>query len=109
MVSYHDSKLRKENPTQDQCDAPRNLGWRLVKFFGKLLDGQRYCEEIKGVPCPGEEGDQEKQPLVKVQQSYQLQGIRSLGHGWFQSGEPSGEVCAHAHMLGMVDPRGIMA
>lgn len=93
------SRLLNDSLTQDQRYAPSDLRWLFSKFFGELVDGQGYGEEIKGVPCPGQEGDQEEQPLGPVQQSDQLERIRSLGHGWFQCGQPGREVRAHAHLL----------
>lgn len=51
---------------QHQRNPPCDLRRRLMKLFGEFLDGERNGEEIEGVPRPGQEGDEEEQPLLGV-------------------------------------------
>lgn len=84
---------------QYQCNAPRNLRRLLVKVFGELFDGEGDGEEIKGVPGPGEEGDEEEQPLLEVQQTNELDRIRRLDHGWLEGRDSSGQIGGDAHVF----------
>lgn len=84
---------------QHQRNTPRYLRRLLVKFFGELLDGERDGEEIKGVPRPGQEGDEEEQPLLEVEQADELDRIRRLGHGWLEGGDSSSQISGDGHVF----------
>ena len=61
--------------------------------------GEGDGEEIKGIPAPGEKGDEEKHPLLKIEQGQQLEWIRSFVHGRLEGGQPRRQIPAHAHVL----------
>lgn len=84
---------------QHQRNTPRNLRRLLVKFFSELVDGERDGEEIKSVPRPGQEGDEEEQPLLEVQQADELDRVRRLGHGWLEGGDSSSQISGGAHVF----------
>jgi hypothetical protein len=63
----------------------------------KILNCQRYSEEIKGIPGPCEESNQKEQPLFKVQKSQECNGVLYSSHRRFQRGNASCEVTACAH------------
>ena len=84
---------------QHQSNAPRDLRRLLIKLFRELFDGEGDGEEIKGIPGPGKEGDEEEQPLLKVQQTNELDRIRRLDHGWLEGGDSGCQIGGHAHVF----------
>jgi hypothetical protein len=78
----------------------------LVKGLRQLTDGKRHGEEIESVPAPGKECDEEKHPLLQVQKSKKLEGIRRRIHCGFESGYAGRNIPAYTHMLLMMHFRG---
>lgn len=84
---------------QHQRDPPRDIRRLDVKLLVQLRHRQGNSEEIKGIPRPGEESDQEEQPLLQIEQRQEFERVGRFGHGRFERGDPSREVPAHGHVL----------
>lgn len=96
LTKYY-SAYRSEH--QDQGNAPGDLTRLLPKLLGQLRHGQGDSEEIKGIPGPGNEGDEEEQPLLRVQQRQELKWVRGFRHGGFEGRQAGCKVAADGHVL----------
>lgn len=69
---------------KNQGDTPSNVGIGLVESGGERSDGERNGEEVKGIPCPGEESDEEESPLTSVEHAKKGDWVWSLVHWWLE-------------------------
>lgn len=100
---------RREAPTKEhtshrskheyQCDSPGDIGGVLAELLCERFYGQGDREEIKSVPAPREERDEEEHPLLEIQLGQQFEGIRRLAHRRLQRGQPGRQVSSHTHVL----------
>ncbi len=51
---------------EHQGDTPSDICVRLSERLREVGNSQGHSEEIKGVPRPGKEGDEEEHPLLCV-------------------------------------------
>lgn len=85
-VSFQGLDRRTEYDRSDRSEhehqrySPRNLRSGFIELFAQLAHGQGDGEEVESVPRPGDECNQEKKPLLKVQCRQQLDRVWSLGH-----------------------------
>ena len=84
---------------QHQGDAPCDVGSGFAELVGQLGDGQGDGEEVKSVPGPGNEGDEEEEPLLSVELGEEFEWVGRLVHRRLQGRQSRGEVAADGHVL----------
>ena len=69
-----------------------------MELLRQLLDRERYGEEVKRVPGPSQETDEEEHPLLEVEHGDQLEGVGRLVHGRLERRNASRCVPPHARL-----------
>lgn len=96
---------------EHERNTPCNVCFRLAKCFGEILDGKRHSEKIECIPGPGEKGNEEEEPLLRVEEAEEADGIGDFGHGGFERGEACCSIAACRHLdfgRRAVETRGVL-
>jgi len=83
---------------QHKCDSPGDIGVGLAKLLCQIGQRQRNSEEVKGIPSPTEEANEEEQPLFTVEHCKKPEWVWSLVHRRPERGNASRDVAAHTHV-----------
>lgn len=84
---------------EHKCDAPRDVRLGFAELFRQLLDGHRHGEEVKRVPGPCNERDEELHPLKAIEQTKHLERVLGFLHGWFERSDTGLKVFSDVHLL----------
>lgn len=77
---------------QNERDTPRDISIGFVKLLSELRNSQGNREEIESIPAPCQESDEEKHPLLEVEECKGLERVGRLRHGRLQGGDASCDV-----------------
>lgn len=83
---------------EHQSNTPGDVRVRFSERLSEVGDRQRYGEEIKGIPRPGEESDQKEHPLLGIQHGKQFEWIGGLVHGRLEGGDSGGGIFGWRHV-----------
>jgi hypothetical protein len=71
----------------------------LVEGLSQILDCERHSEKIKCIPGPCDERNEEKHPLLQIEQSQKSNRILHFGHRRLQCSDTGRSIATGADLL----------
>lgn len=84
---------------EHEGDAPGDVGVAPVERLGKVFDGQRDSEEVKCVPGPSKECNEEEHPLLEVEHHQELDRVGCFSHRRLEGAESRRRILAWTHAM----------